>query len=142
MIDLDVVPPAGLAHAGFVVRKMDSAIRRWQAEGYEVTLEPKVDPIQKVVVAVVEDGVAAVELVAPSGADGSPVDARLKRGGGLDHLCYYVDDVAANLEKDKELGGIIVCEPVYAVAFGRTIGFVQRRSGLVVEYMSRERSDR
>lgn len=137
-MDLDTVPETGLAHAGFVVRQIDRAIDRWQAEGYELTLEPIPDPVQRVVVAVLDDGVAAVELVAPLNDEGSPVDSRLKRGGGLDHLCYYVDDVAECLNRDKANGGLIVCEPVYAIAFRRTIGFVQRRTGLVVEYMSRE----
>jgi hypothetical protein len=39
---------------------------------------------------------------------------------------------------DVKRGALVVCEPVYAVAFRRTVGFVQRRSGMVVEYISAE----
>lgn len=52
--------------------------------------------------------------------------------------CYSVPDVADTLAGETERGSFVVCEPVYAVAFHRTVGFVQRRSGLVVEYISIE----
>ena len=106
-------------------------------------MEPTSDPVQGVVVALLSDGTVPVELVSPIDGDTpSPVEARLRRGGGLDHLCFYVDDVAGALEHEvEEAASMIVCEPVYAVAFERTIGFVQRKTGLVVEYMSCERSE-
>lgn len=141
MIDLEERQPPGLAHIGYVVRNVDKAMKRWVGQGYEVWIEPTEDPIQSVVVALLSDGTTPIELVGPiEGADESPVESRLARGGGLDHLCFYVDDVAVALAAEVEHGSMVVCEPVYAVAFERTIGFVQRRTGLVVEFMSCERS--
>jgi methylmalonyl-CoA/ethylmalonyl-CoA epimerase len=64
------------------------------------------------------------------------VEARLRRGGGLDHVCFSVPDVGGRLEAEVESGGLLVCPPVFAVAFARQVGFVQRRSGLVVEFIS------
>ena len=85
------------------------------------------------------DADVPIELVAPmAGVEDAPVMSRLRRGGGMDHLCFVVDDVAAALAEESDRGGLVVCEPVFAVAFTRTIGFVQRRSGLVVEYISKE----
>lgn len=143
MIDLSARQEPGLAHIGYVVASVEKAMKRWTAQGYETWIEPTSDPIQGVVVALLSDGTVPVELVSPIDAETpSPVEARLRRGGGLDHLCYYVDDVAAALEAEvEEAASMIVCEPVYAVAFERTIGFVQRKTGLVVEYMSCERSE-
>jgi methylmalonyl-CoA/ethylmalonyl-CoA epimerase len=128
-----------LAHLGYVVPDMDRALKRFQAEGAEVIIPPTPDPIQRVSCCLLRcDGAVDIELVAPLVAGDSPVEARLKRGGGLDHVCYLVDDIAETLRAETEAGSITVCEPTHAVTFDREIAFVQRRSGLVVEFMSRE----
>jgi methylmalonyl-CoA/ethylmalonyl-CoA epimerase len=131
------VSALSLHHLGYVVPRMGPALKRFVDEGATVVVEPIDDPIQQVTVALLSvDAGVPIELVAPiAGVDG-PITARLRRGGGMDHLCFVVDDVARALADDEERGALVVCEPVFAVAFNRTIGFVQRRSGLVVEYIS------
>jgi len=131
------MPASVLHHVGYVVPRMGAAFRRFVDEGATVIVEPVDDPIQRVTVALLSvDAGVPVELVAPiPGVDG-PITARLQRGGGLDHLCFTVDDVADALAEDADRGGLVVCPPVFAVAFTRTVGFVQRRSGMVVEYIS------
>lgn len=128
---------AGLHHIGYVVRSMRSALTRFTDEGAVVVVEPIEDPIQRVEVALLRtDGDVPIELVAPiPGVDG-PIESRLKRGGGFDHLCYSVRDVAATVDADEARGSLVVCRPVFAVAFSRTVAFVQRRTGMVVEYIS------
>jgi len=127
-----------LAHIGYVVTDMKGALKRFVREGAKVVMESCHDPVQKVHVAVVElPGGVTIELVAPDDSGSSPVQSRLDRGGGLDHLCYYADDVQAAIDAEVENGAVVVCEPVFAVAFKRTVAFVHRRTGLVVEYMSR-----
>jgi len=126
-----------LHHVGFVVPRMGPALDRWRGEGAEVIVEPIDDPIQRVTVALLNvDGTVPVELVAPIDPNDSPVSGRLRRGGGLDHFCYSVPDVASELDAEVAGGAMLVCPPVFAVAFKRRIGFVQRRSGLVVEFIS------
>ena len=128
---------AGLHHIGYVVRSMKSALSRFTDEGAVVVVEPIQDPIQRVEVALLRtDGDVPIELVAPIAGVEGPIESRLKRGGGFDHLCYSVRDVAASIAEEEERGSLVVCEPVFAVAFTRTVGFVQRRSGMVVEYIS------
>jgi methylmalonyl-CoA/ethylmalonyl-CoA epimerase len=131
---------ASLHHVGFVVREMSSAIRRFtEDEDADLVVPPTDDPLQKVTCALVRiAGGLDVELVAPLDPDDSPVSSRLRRGGGLDHVCLSVDDVPAALREEEERGGVIVCPPVHAVTFDRTIAFVHRRSGLLVELMARE----
>jgi methylmalonyl-CoA/ethylmalonyl-CoA epimerase len=127
-----------LAHLGYVVPAIEPALRRFVQEGAEVLIEPTVDPIQRVSCCVVRgDGGVAIELVAPLVRGDSPVEARLKRGGGLDHICYLVDDLDAALAEERALGALVVCDPVPAVTFGRLVAFVQRRSGMVIELMGR-----
>jgi methylmalonyl-CoA/ethylmalonyl-CoA epimerase len=128
-----------LAHLGYVVPDMQRALKRFEAEGAVVVIAPTDDPIQRVSCCLVRcDGAVDIELVAPLVPGDSPVEARLKRGGGLDHVCYFVDDLEAAVATEVEAGSIVVCEPVHAVTFDRRIAFVQRRSGLVVELMARE----
>jgi len=116
---------------------MASALKRFTDEGATVLVEPIDDPIQRVTVALLSiDGDVPLELVAPTPGLDSPIEARLRRGGGLDHFCFSVPDVGSSLAEEEERGSLIVCPPVFAVAFTRTVGFVQRRTGLVVEYIS------
>lgn len=127
-----------LAHIGYVVNDLESIRKRFEREGARTTLPPTDDPVQKVRVCVLQmDGSIAIELVAPLSDDDSPIQSRLRRGGGLDHLCFYVDDLQAELEAEQRQGAVVVCPPTYAVAFGRDIAFVHRRSGVVVELMTR-----
>jgi methylmalonyl-CoA/ethylmalonyl-CoA epimerase len=128
-----------LHHVGYVVRDMQRALRQFGDEGAELLLGPTDDPIQRVTCALVRlaDGID-LELVAPLDPEDSPVSARLRRGGGLDHICLAVDDVAAALSDEVDRDALVVCEPVHAVTFRRTVAFVRRRSGLVVELMSRQ----
>jgi methylmalonyl-CoA/ethylmalonyl-CoA epimerase len=131
------MPAESLHHVGYVVPRMGPALTRWLDEGAELLVEPTDDPIQRVTVALLRtDGDLPVELVAPIPDTDSPVTARLRRGGGLDHFCFTVPDVAVRLDAETERGALLVCPPVYAVAFRRRVGFVQRRSGLVVEFIS------
>lgn len=136
------MPPPSLHHVGFVVRDIERGIQRFVDEGATVLIGATDDPIQKVSCALLRlaDGID-VEVVAPLDPDDSPVTARLRRGGGLDHVCLAVDDVEAALAAEVEHDAVIVCPPVYAVIFDRTIAFAHRRSGILVELMSRSPSE-
>lgn len=126
-----------VSHVGFVVADMASAVERWVEGGAEVVIPPTRDPIQGVLCCLIRDaGAVDIELVAPLEAGSSPIESRLKRGGGLDHICYLVESLEESLAEERSRGSLVVCEPVYAVTFQRDIAFVHRRTGLVVEYMT------
>jgi methylmalonyl-CoA/ethylmalonyl-CoA epimerase len=77
------------------------------------------------------------ELVEPAG-DASPVNGFLKKGGGLHHVCYEIDDLEAGLELAQEVGLAIVAAPAPAVAFGgRRIAWVCSKSRLLMELLER-----
>ena len=68
----------------------------------------------------------------------SPVEARLNRGGGLDHVCYFVDDLDEELAAEVESGARwSYAHRRMPSLLDRDIAFVHRRSGLVVELMTR-----
>ncbi|HUO14450.1 MAG TPA: VOC family protein [Verrucomicrobiae bacterium] len=82
-------------------------------------------------------GNPVVELVEPAG-ENSPVTPFLKRGGGLHHLCYEVEDLEHQLQLSRRQGAIVVRAPLPAVAFQqRRIAWVYTKNKLLVEYLER-----
>jgi methylmalonyl-CoA/ethylmalonyl-CoA epimerase len=129
-----------LHHVGYVVPNMAGGVRRFEDAGAELVVGPTDDPLLGVACALMRlpEGVD-VELVAPLEGVDSPIAARLKRGGGLDHLCFWVEDLDASLARELENDAMLLVEPTYAVTFDSTVAFVQRRGGLVVELMGEKR---
>ena len=129
-----------LHHVGYVVPNMAGGVRRFEDAGAELVVGPTDDPLLGVTCALMRlpEGVD-VELVAPLEGVDSPIAARLKRGGGLDHLCFWVEDLDASLAQELENDAMLLVEPTYAVTFDSTVAFVQRRGGLVVELMGEKR---
>lgn len=126
-----------LAHIGYVVESMEHGYKQFLREGAQVLSPPVIDPIQKVEVCIIklQQAELPIELVAPIDLHDNPVSARLKRGGGLDHICFYTKDLFGILEHEKKQGGTLVCDPVFSVLFQMRVAFVYRRCGLLVEYI-------
>jgi methylmalonyl-CoA/ethylmalonyl-CoA epimerase len=130
-------------HIGFVVASIQNSLQGFldalQAE-WDGTIFH--DPNQSVRVTFLRAKQAAsplLELVEPAGED-SPVIPFLKRGGGLHHLCYEIDDLEGKLALSRAQGGLVVRMPLPAVAFGgRRIGWVYTRNKLLLEYLERQR---
>ncbi len=125
-----------LHHVGIVVPSIDDRLRSYQ-ELYRLALvRPKThDPLQDVYVAFLqsEDTKTLLELIEPA-SSASPVIGALKRGGGLNHLCYSVPNLKLALEDLVAKGSVIVRPATPAVAFnGRHIAFVYTRLRELVE---------
>lgn len=127
-------------HVGIVVENLEA----W-GEAYARSLglvqhsEIFCDPIQKVRVQFWRDEeTSLLELIEPAAPD-SPVARALKRGGGLNHLCYEVDDIEHQVADAVADGAILVVAPIPAVAFsGHRIAFVYFRKVGLVEFVERE----
>ncbi len=130
-----------LHHIGFVLASIEGSAESF-ARSLGATWDGNIifDPLQKVRVtflkgASVSD--ALIELVEPSGPD-SPVSRFLEQGGGLNHVCYEVENLEAHLAFCKSVGSILLRPPVPAVAFGgRRIAWVFTKMRLLVEYLER-----
>jgi methylmalonyl-CoA/ethylmalonyl-CoA epimerase len=62
----------------------------------------------------------------------------LKRGGGLHHLCYEVEDLEKQLEIARSMGMLVTRPPRPAVAFGgRRIAFVYTKHLLLLELLEK-----
>ena len=113
-------PVHRLHHVGFVVASIAESVADYMSQ-FSLSWNEKIfhDPIQRVRVTFLESanpGEPAFELVEPA-ADNSPVSRFLVTGGGLHHLCYEVEDLAATLQQARVLGAAIVRTPRPAVAF-------------------------
>lgn len=77
-----------------------------------------------------------LELLTPDDED-SPVALALKKGGGPNHLCFEVADLDEALQRARQQGCRVVCEPVEAVAMdNRTIAFVFTADRQIVEFVA------
>jgi methylmalonyl-CoA/ethylmalonyl-CoA epimerase len=130
-----------LHHVGFVINSITESVQDF-ADSLSGTWDGVVtfDPLQKVHVAFLRpgrQGDPSLELIEPVGED-SPVNAFLRRGGGLHHLCFEVSDLEDALKRTRDSGGLMVRPPLPATAFaGRRIAWVYTRSRLLLEYLEK-----
>ncbi len=125
-----------ISHVGFVVQSISKSIPYWVSCGYEIEIGETHDRLQNVFCCLlVKHGTLPIELVAPSSSGPNPLKARLARGGGIDHICYEVENLEESLQRESKLGSKIVCEPIFAATFNRRVGFIVNSGGLLVEYM-------
>ncbi len=92
-------------------------------------------PASKVRVGFIPVGQTRIELVQPDSAD-SPIAGFLeKRGPGLQHICFEVDDIAAELEKLKAAGVRLINETPVPGAHGTRVGFIHPKAtgGVLIE---------
>ena len=133
-----------LHHLGFVVSSISAA-----AEDFAVSISARwdgeiiFDPIQRVRVSFfypADTRNPVFELVEPA-SEGSPVSNFLKKkGGGLHHVCYEIDDLESGLREARGAGLVVMAEPAPAVAFdGRRIAWVCSKKRLLVELLERNR---
>lgn len=130
-------------HIGFVVGSIqdsvDGFLQSLQATWNGVIFHDPNQVVRVTFLSSKQAGNPVVELVEPAG-EKSPVIPFLKRGGGLHHLCYEVDDLEEQLRMSREQRGLVVRSPLPAVAFeGRRIAWVYTKNKLLVEYLERRK---
>jgi methylmalonyl-CoA/ethylmalonyl-CoA epimerase len=116
-----------LHHVGIAVADVREAAATYISRfGYELKTEVIHDPCQTAYVQFLQlpgDNVY-VELVAPDRPD-SKLSEAVKRGGGLNHLCYTVEDIDDACRELRASGLLLIQAPVAAVAFaGRRIAWL------------------
>jgi methylmalonyl-CoA/ethylmalonyl-CoA epimerase len=114
-------------HIGIVVESIENRIPYYVDLFGMWVCQPKIyDPLQKVNVAFLQGDSPAVlvELIEPAASD-SPVSRTLKRGGGLEHLCYLVPCLEDSISNFTRSGALLVRPPLPAAAFqGRRVAFL------------------
>jgi methylmalonyl-CoA/ethylmalonyl-CoA epimerase len=122
-------------HIAIVVEDIDSALGFWRdALGLELDHVEDV-PEQKSLVAFLPTGGSEVELVKPTTNDSGVARYLQKRGPGMHHICFEVDDIEAILTKLKEKGVRLINETPITSAEGKKLAFIHPEStrGVLVE---------
>ena len=89
----------------------------------------------KVTVGFIPVGETRIELVQPAAPD-SPITKFLEtRGPGLQHICFEVDDVAAELKRLDAAGVKLIDQIPHSGAHGTMVGFIHPSAtgGVLVE---------
>ena len=129
-------------HLGIAVRSIGDALAFYRdALGLELEGSETIED-QGVNVALLPAGESRIELLEPVSAD-SPVGRFIaKRGEGLHHICYEVEDLASKLEQLR-LRGVRVLEGYPRPgAGGKLVAFLHpaSASGVLVELVEKART--
>ena len=128
----------GIHHLGVAVHDLDEAVATYERLfGAEVEHRAEVEE-QGVEAAAVLVGDGRVELLAPLGED-TPVGRFLaKRGPGMHHVAYEVDDVQAELDRLAGEGAELIDAAPHEGLFGLQVAFVHPDAvhGVLTEVVS------
>jgi methylmalonyl-CoA/ethylmalonyl-CoA epimerase len=113
---------------GVAVGSIDAALEIYQALGLSEA-KREVVPGQKVQVAFLPVGESNVELLEPTSPD-SPVAKFLeKRGGGVHHLCFAVEDLEGALADLSGRGFRLIHTAPVPGAGGKRVAFLHPEAG-------------
>ena len=122
-------------HVAIAVNDLDGAIA-WYQEAFGATVDHREtvesDGVEEALLKVAD---SYVQLLTPTN-DTSPVAKYLeKKGEGLHHIGYRVDDCAAALESIKAMGGRVIDEVPRPGSRGTTVAFVHPKTsfGTLIE---------
>ncbi len=128
--------PTRIDHLGIAVASIEEASRFYHDV---LGLEPNgIEEVadQKVRVAFFQVGEVRIELIEPTAAD-SPIAKFLKKKGpGLHHVAYHVDDLSATLATLKAAGVQLIDESPRDGAHGMKIAFAHPKGtdGVLTEF--------
>jgi methylmalonyl-CoA epimerase len=128
----------GIHHVGIAVADLDSAVETYQRLfGAELEHRETV-PDQGVEAASLRVGAGRIELLASLGPE-TPVGKFLaKRGPGMHHVAFEVDDIGAELERLAAGGAELIDEQPRRGLFGLQVAFVHPAAtgGVLAEFVS------
>ena len=127
-------------HLGIAVNRIDDEKNFWtNALGLEFEGTETIEE-QKVTTAFLPVGESEVELLESTSPDGPIAKYLEKRGEGIQHIAFRVEDIDAALEELKEKGIRLIDETPRKGAGGARIAFLHPKStgGVLVELCQRD----
>jgi methylmalonyl-CoA/ethylmalonyl-CoA epimerase len=122
-------------HIAIVVEDIDAALSFWRDTlGLDLTHVEDV-PEQRAAVAFLPTGASEVELVKPTSDDSGVARFLARRGPGIHHICFEVDDISQALSVLKARGVRLIDESPRIGTGGKQIAFVHPQSthGVLIE---------
>jgi len=122
-------------HIAIVVDDIDASLDFWEdALGLNVShIEEVLD--QESIVAFLPSGESEVELVEPTSETSGVAKYLTKRGPGMHHICFEVDDIRVALTNLKRHGVHLINEEPTIGTGGKQIAFIHPKStsGVLIE---------
>jgi methylmalonyl-CoA/ethylmalonyl-CoA epimerase len=116
-----------LDHIGIAVRSLETT-KIYEDMGLEVE-HVEIVETQRVKTAFLSVGDSNLELLEPTSPD-SPIAKFIeKRGEGIHHLCFRVDDIEAHLARLKSAGYRLINEAPVPGAHGCRVAFLHPAAG-------------
>ncbi len=124
-----------IAHIAIVVDDIDAALDFWR-DGLGLGLTHVEDvPDQQAAVAFLPTGASEVELVKPTSELSGIARYLTRRGPGMHHICFEVDDIEGALERLRAHGVRLIDETPTIGTGGKKVAFIHPESthGVLVE---------
>jgi methylmalonyl-CoA/ethylmalonyl-CoA epimerase len=122
-------------HIAIVVEDIEATLGFWRdALGLDLAQIEDL-PEQKSEVAFLPVGETEVELVRPTTGDSGVAKYLAKRGQGMHHICFEVDDIEGALRQLQARGVRLINERPVPGAGGKQVAFIhpESTSGVLVE---------
>jgi len=123
-----------VSHIGIAVKNLEEGIAFYEKLGFKLEGIEEV-PSQKVRVAFLPCGDTRIELLEPT-ADDSPIAKFIeKKGEGIQHIAFAVDDLPLALENSEKEGIRLIDKEPRPGAHGADIAFLHPKStnGVLIE---------
>jgi methylmalonyl-CoA/ethylmalonyl-CoA epimerase len=128
-----------LNHIGLVVRGISEFAKVLQVLGLEQVTQPEPDPIQKVTACFFATGNKEdvhIEVLEPMDGTSPIANFLAKKGGGLHHLCFEVDDIDSVARDLENQGYKLVSSPVECIGYDRSFGLGRNASTRIAFFMT------
>lgn len=115
-------------HLGVAVASIDDALAVYRALGL-IEVKREEVPSQKVTAAFLPVGESRIELLEPTGEDSPIAKFLAKRGEGIHHVCFAVEDLEAALKDLAARGFRLVHSSPVPGADGKRVAFLHPEAG-------------
>jgi methylmalonyl-CoA/ethylmalonyl-CoA epimerase len=129
-----------LNHIGIAVKSIEERLKIWRdIFGFRVEVIEEV-PEQKVRVAILESGALTIELLEPVATDSTIHRFIDRKGEGLHHLSFEVDDIEQKIEEYKKKNVKMIDDVPRKGAHGFRIAFIHPTStgSVLIEISQKE----
>jgi methylmalonyl-CoA epimerase len=115
-------------HVGIAVADLDAGIARYkELLGVEPSVRKRIEK-DGIDAAMFDLGSTHVELIAPTGPESTIASFLEKRGEGMHHVAYRVDDIRAALAELQKAGARLLDEEPRMGMMGHLVAFVHPKS--------------
>jgi methylmalonyl-CoA/ethylmalonyl-CoA epimerase len=124
-----------IEHIGIAVKDLTAAIPVYEAMLNSLCYKTEVVAREKVNTAFFRVGSSKIELLESSAADGVIANFIAKKGEGIHHIAFEVDDILAEMERLKKAGFRLLHEQPVPGADNKMVCFLHPKSahGVLVE---------